>query len=172
MPIIFKDSGSSFIADNLISLNSSVYSSVKQTDAINKGKTLEVILWFVNEKDSFIYLIAAEWPDLAFLYVILLVQNRSQLHMFCSFPVTTAGLSIAASVDHAKRVGYINCTKKIFFFNYESLSPALKLDLSPLRTSVQLGVGPRPQERKQAAPFVSGRGVWSAFSTSVLLICW
>lgn len=73
MPIIFKDSGSSFIADNLISLNSSVYSSVKQTDAINKGNTLEVILWFVNEKDSFIYLIAGEWPDLAFLYVILLV---------------------------------------------------------------------------------------------------
>lgn len=36
MSIIFKDSSSSFIADNLIPLNSSVFYSVKKTDAIPK----------------------------------------------------------------------------------------------------------------------------------------
>lgn len=34
--------------------------------------------------------------------------------MFCSFLVIIAGLSRAASVNHAKRVGYLNRIKKFF----------------------------------------------------------
>jgi hypothetical protein len=35
------------------------------------------LLLVINERDSFIFLIAANWPDLAFLNVLFLAYNRS-----------------------------------------------------------------------------------------------
>lgn len=141
----------------------SAFSSLKWTHLVIKiapfWEWIGFVYLFCN--GSFVFLTASEGSDLAFLGC-----QQSLLFMFCSHLVSTVGLSIAASANHAQHTGCINFIFKKFR-QWKPVPLSKKAPRSDRNHSLGLGRH-LPEERElecwEASPFFwpADKGLFSA----------